>query len=237
MTTPTSTSGSAPTTDHENLDGHHGHGEHGHTHGLVDESIKRSRDGVRAVSRSLAVLGVTAALQGIIYVATGSIALLADLIHNAGDALTAVPLGAAFLLRSRLAEHRGGYFVVATIFASAAVAGVFAIDRIVHPLPVEHLLALGLAGVVGFLGNEVAARIRLRAGQRLDSAALIADGQHAKVDGLVSLAVVASAIVVALGANIADPIIGLLITLMILRITWQSLGTIRAETAHRQHER
>src|SRR6266540_1370389 len=182
MTTPTSTSGSAPTTDHENLDGHHGHGEHGHTHGLVDESIKRSRDGVRAVSRSLAVLGVTAALQGIIYVATGSIALLADLIHNAGDALTAVPLGAAFLLRSRLAEHRGGYFVVATIFASAAVAGVFAIDRIVHPLPVEHLLALGLAGVVGFLGNEVAARIRLRAGQRLDSAALIADGQHAKVD-------------------------------------------------------
>lgn len=215
----------------------HQHGRHGHSHGLIDESIKRSREGVRAVSLSLAVLGVTAALQTAIYVATNSIALLADLIHNAGDALTAIPLGAAFLLRNRLAEHRAGYFVVATIFASAVVAGVLAIGRIVHPRPLEHLLALGLGGVIGFLGNEVAARIRMRAGRRLESAALIADGQHAKVDGLISLAVVGSAIVVALGARIADPIIGLLIAVTILRITWQSFRTIRAETAHHDHDR
>jgi cation diffusion facilitator family transporter len=179
------------------------------------------------VGRSLTVLGATALIQAAIYVATSSIALLADLIHNGGDALTAVPLGAAFLLRSRRAEVRAGWFVVATILASAIVAGVLAVDRIAHPLPVEHLAALALAGAVGFAGNELAARIRLSAGHRLGSAALIADGQHARVDGLVSLAVVASAGVVALGVHVGDPIIGLLITLAILRITWQSARTIR----------
>ena len=204
----------------------HEHG-HAHGHGLVDPAIARSRDGLASVGRSLAVLGATALLQAAIYVATGSIALLADLIHNAGDALTAVPLGAAFILRSRSAEQRAGWFVVAAIFVSAIVAWVLAVDRIVHPARVEHLLALALAGVAGFAGNEVAARIRLGAGRRLNSAALIADGQHARVDGLVSLAVVASAAVVALGARVADPIIGLLITLAILRITWQSARTIR----------
>ena len=204
----------------------HEHG-HAHGHGLVDPAIARSRDGLASVGRSLAVLGATALLQAAIYVATGSIALLADLIHNAGDALTAIPLGAAFILRSRSAEQCAGWFVVAAIFVSAIVAWVLAVDRIVHPARVEHLLALALAGVAGFAGNEVAARIRLGAGRRLNSAALIADGQHARVDGLVSLAVVASAAVVALGARLADPIIGLLITLAILRITWQSVRTIR----------
>ena len=176
---------------------------------------------------SLGVLLITAILQGVIFVATGSVALLADLIHNLGDALTAIPLGIAFLMRSFVAEKRAGYFVVATIFVSACVAAVTAVDRLIHPQRLDHLGILAAAGAIGFIGNEVAAQIRLRAGRRLDSPALIADGNHARTDGLVSLAVVASAIVVALGFELGDPIIGLVITLVILRITWQSIRTIR----------
>jgi divalent metal cation (Fe/Co/Zn/Cd) transporter len=164
----------------------HGHG-HGHSHGFVDESIRRSRRGLRAVSASLGVLLVTALLQAAVFVATGSVALLADLIHNTGDALTAVPLGVAFILRSARAERRAGYFVVAAILISAAVAAVEAVTRLLHPQPVDHLAVLALAGAVGFIGNEIAAQIRLNAGRRLDSPALIADGNHARVDGLVSL--------------------------------------------------
>jgi len=200
---------------------------HDHSHGLVDPSIKRSRAGVRVVLVSLAILAVTATLQAAIYVATGSVALLADLIHNAGDALTAVPLGAAFVLRSERAERGAGVAVVLTILASAIAAGVFAILRIVHPLPPTRLLALGLAGGVGIVGNAVAARVRLAGGRRLRSAALIADGNHARSDALVSAGVVLSAIVVALGAPVADPIIGLAITVLILRITWESWNTVR----------
>jgi cation diffusion facilitator family transporter len=205
---------------------------HGHSHGLVDESIKRSRDGVRAVSISLGVLLVTAVLQSLVFVSTGSVALLADLIHNFGDALTAIPLGAAFLMRSAVAERRAGYFVVAAIFVSAAVAAVEAVIRLVHPQQIDHLLIVALAGAIGFVGNEIAAQVRLRAGARLDSPALVADGNHARVDGLVSLAVVASAGVVALGLDIADPLIGLVITAVILRITWQSWRTISADDHH-----
>jgi len=209
-------------------DGPHSHSHsHGHSHGLVDDSIKRSRSGLRAVLASLAVLGVAAALQALIFVLTGSVALLADLIHNAGDALTAVPLGAAFLLRSERAERAAGLFVVAAIFVSACVAGVEAITRLIHPDAPTHLWALALAGVIGYAGNLVAARIRLRAGRRLDSAALIADGHHARADAYVSLAVIASAAVVAVGLPIADPLIGLAITVVILRITWQSWRTVR----------
>jgi cation diffusion facilitator family transporter len=205
----------------------HGHG-HGHSHGpFLDTSITRSRAGVRAVSLSLGILLVTAVLQAFVYLATSSVALLVDLLHNAGDALTAVPLGAAFLLRSRRAEHVAGFFVVGTIFISALSAAVFAIYRIIHPLPIQHLLALGLAGLAGFIGNEIAAAVRVRAGRRLNSPALIADGQHARVDGLVSLAVVGSALVVALGLHIADPIIGLVITFVILKITWESFHTVK----------
>src|SRR4051794_18096404 len=156
----------------------HAHDAHGHSHGLVDASIKRSRAGVRAVSISLAVLLVTALVQTAVFVATSSVALLADLIHNFGDALTAIPLGAAFLLRSARAEKVAGYFVVAAIFISAAVAAVESVDRLIHPQAIEHLLAVALAGAVGFAGKEVAARVRLRAGARLDSPALIADGNH-----------------------------------------------------------
>jgi cation diffusion facilitator family transporter len=205
----------------------HAH-EHGHSHGLVDRSITRSRAGLRAVSVSLIVLALTALAQAVVFVATGSVALLSDLVHNAGDALTAVPLGIAFVLRSHVAERRAGYFVVAAIFVSACVAGFEAVDRLLHPQDLERLGALVLAGVVGFAGNEIAARVRLRAGRRLDSPALIADGQHARTDGLVSLGVVASAATSALGFRLGDPLIGLAITLVILRVTWHSLATIRA---------
>jgi cation diffusion facilitator family transporter len=212
----------------------HGH-DHGHSHGLVDPSIKRSREGIRAVTFSLAVLGATAIAQTLVYLLSGSVALLADLIHNFGDALTAVPLGAAFLMRSWTAERTAGLFVVAAIFVSACVAGFEAIDRLVHPSAPTHLGALAAGGAIGYIGNWIAARIRTRAGKRLDSAALIADGAHARADAYVSLAVIASAAVVALGIEIADPLIGLAITLVILRITWESWNTVRGHGGDHDH--
>jgi Co/Zn/Cd efflux system component len=195
---------------------------HGHSHGLVDDSIKRSREGVRAVSLSLLVLGLATALQALIFAASGSIALLADLIHNGGDALTALPLGVAFMLRSHRAEGYAGLAVVAAIFISATVAGVEAMHRLIEPSTPTHLWALAAAGVVGYAGNWTAAWIRTRAGTRLDSATLVADGNHARADAHVSLSVILSAIVVTLGAPVADPLIGLAITAVILRITWAS---------------
>ncbi|HEV7751231.1 MAG TPA: cation diffusion facilitator family transporter [Baekduia sp.] len=206
----------------------HAHDDHGHSHGLVDESVKRSREGVRAVALSLLVLGLTAAAQLVIFAVSGSVALLADLIHNAGDAATAVPLGIAFALRSPKAERVAGLFVVLAIFVSACVAGYEAIDRLIHPQSVDHLWILAAAGAIGFAGNWIAARIRTRAGRTLDSPALIADGAHARADAYVSLAVIASAVVVALGLDVADPLIGLAITLVILRITLDSWRTVRA---------
>ncbi len=203
----------------------HGHG-HGHSHGLVDRSIVRSRDGVRTVSISLLVLTVAAVAQTIIFVSTGSVALLADLIHNFGDGLTAIPLGIAFFLRSARGERWAGLAVVLAIFVSALVALSVTIARFIHPQHLTHLGVLAAAGVVGFVGNEIAAQVRLRGGRRLDSPALVADGNHARVDGFVSLGVVASAFVVALGAPVADPIIGLVITLVILKITWDSWATV-----------
>lgn len=214
--------------DHEDRHEHQ-HGAHGHSHGLVDESIKRSRDGIRAVAWSLAVLGATALAQLIVFTASGSVALLADLVHNGGDALTAVPLAIAFSLRSPKAEHRAGLAVVLAILISAGVAGAEAIDRLVHPNAPDHLLALALAGALGFLGNLVAARIRTTAGERLHSAALVADGHHARADAYVSLAVIASAGFVAIGVPIADPLVGLAITVLILRITWDSWRTVHDE--------
>ncbi|MGD0197082.1 MAG: cation diffusion facilitator family transporter [Solirubrobacteraceae bacterium] len=215
---------SHPRAAHEH---HHEHHSHAHSHGVIDASVKRSREGLRIVLVSLALLGLTGGLQAVIYVTTGSIALLADLIHNLGDALTALPLGAAFLLRSRRAERAAGVAVVLTILASALTAGVFAVLRIVHPLAPEHLLALALAGVVGVAGNALAAVVRLRGGRRLASPALLADGAHARSDALVSAGVILSACVVAIGVPIADPVIGLLITALILRITWESWNTVR----------
>jgi cation diffusion facilitator family transporter len=199
---------------------------HGHSHGLVDASITRSRAGVRAVLLALLVLGVTAAAQAAIFALSGSVALLADLIHNAGDAATAIPLGLAFALRSGRAERLAGLAVVLAIFVSACIAGYEAVRRLIEPAEVEHLGALAVAGAVGFAGNWVAALVRTRAGRRLRSPALVADGAHARADAYVSLGVVASAAVVALGLPVADPLIGLAITLMILRITLASWRTI-----------
>ena len=205
----------------------HEHHDHGHSHGLIDPSIVRSHAGIRAVAWSLLVLGATAAVQVAIYALSGSVALLADLIHNFGDALTAIPLAVAFFLRSGRAERWAGLAVVLAILVSACVALYETIMRLVHPEDLSHLPALAIGGLIGFAGNEIAARIRLRAGHRLESPALVADGNHARVDGFVSLGVVASAILVAAGAPIADPIIGLLITIVILKITWDSWHTVR----------
>jgi cation diffusion facilitator family transporter len=193
----------------------------------------RSREGVTAVSTSLAVLAVVALAQAAVFVLSGSVALLADLIHNAGDALTAVPLGIAFFLRSARGEKLAGYFVVLAILVSACVALYETIARLIQPQSLSHLWALGAAGVAGFVGNEIAARVRLRAGRRLASPALVADGNHARIDGFVSLGVVASAIVVSLGARIGDPIIGLAITLVILKITWDSWRTVSVAPTQR----
>ena len=204
---------------------HHDH-EHGHSHGLVDRSILRSREGLKAVAWSLAILGLAAAAQTLVFVLTNSVALLADLIHNFGDALTAVPLAIAFSLRSFRAEKIAGLFVVLAIFVSACVALYETIQRFIHPQQLTHLWALAAAGVIGFIGNELAAQVRLRAGRRLASPALIADGNHARVDGFVSLGVIASALLVALGFDRGDPVVGLVITLVILKITLDSWRTV-----------
>jgi cation diffusion facilitator family transporter len=196
----------------------------------VDGSIKRSREGVRAVTITLGILAVTAAVQALVFALSGSLALLADLIHNGGDALTAIPLGIAFALRSQRAERLAGLAVVAAIFFSACVAAYESILRLVHPSTPGHLLVLALAGAIGFAGNWLAAQVRTSAGHRLNSPALIADGEHARVDAYVSLAVIASAAAIAIGIPILDPLIGLGMTAVILRITRESWRTVRGHS-------
>ena len=218
--------GSSESHAHDHQHEHEPHG-HGHSHGLVDRSILRSHAGIRAVALSLAILGCTAGAQVAIFFFSHSVALLADLIHNTGDALTAVPLGIAFFLRSVRGERLAGLAVVLAIFVSACVALYETIVRFIQPQHLTHLWVLAAAGLIGFVGNELAAQVRLSAGRRLASAALNADGKHARIDGFVSLGVVVSAVVVALGAQIADPIVGLAITLVILKITWDSWHTVR----------
>jgi Co/Zn/Cd efflux system component len=215
---------------HEHADRpHHDHDQDGlgHSHGLVDRSILRSHAGVKAVALSLAILGLTAGAQVAVFAYSSSVALLADLIHNFGDALTAIPLGIAFFLRSVRGERLAGLAVVLAIFVSACVALYETVLRFIHPQHLSHLWVLAAAGLIGFVGNELAAQVRLSAGRRLASAAMTADGKHARIDGFVSLGVVVSAVVVALGAQIADPIIGLAITSVILKITWDSWHTVR----------
>jgi cation diffusion facilitator family transporter len=225
--------------DHDDHDDHghaHPHEEHGHSHGLVDRSILRSHAGLKAVGWSLAILATAAVAQLLIFLLTNSVALLADLIHNFGDALTAVPLAIAFYLRSFRAEKIAGLFVVLAIFVSACVALYETIMRFIHPHHLTHLWVLAAAGVIGFVGNEIAAQVRLRAGRRLASPALIADGNHARVDGFVSLGVIASAIVVALGFPRGDPLIGLVITLVILKVTWDSWRTVSTSDPGEMHD-
>jgi cation diffusion facilitator family transporter len=213
----------------------HGHEHHDHSHGLVDRSILRSRAGVKAVTTGLAILALTAGAQLAILSLSSSVALLADLIHNFGDALTAIPLGIAFFLRSVRGEKLAGLAVVGAIFVSACVALYATVMRFIHPAHLTHLWALAAAGLIGFAGNELAAQVRLAAGRRLASPAMTADGRHARIDGFVSLGVVASATFVALGAQVADPIIGLAITLMILKITWDSWHTVRRAEIDLEH--
>ncbi len=213
---------------HNHEQGHSHDGEHGHTHGLVDPSIVRSKAGVKAVSLSFLVLLVTALIQVGLYGASHSVALLADTIHNAGDALTAIPLGLAFFFQSKKGERLSGYFIVMLIFVSACITLYQVTERFIHPHTPTHLLAVLIAGIVGVIGNEMAAFIRWRAGKRLDSPALIADGNHARADGLVSGGVIISTMLVALGLPIADPLIGLVISGLILQSSWQSLQTIRS---------
>ena len=223
--------------------GHHGSGpdaggeSHGHTHGVIDATIATTDRGIWAIKWSFIILAITSALQIVIVVATGSVALLADTIHNVGDATTAIPLWIAFVLARRKpsktftygfgrVEDLAGILIVLIILFSAVVAGYQAINRLIHPEPITQLLLVGIAGVIGFIGNEVVAVFRIRVGREIDSAALIADGYHARTDGLTSLAVVLGAAGVWAGFPLADPIIGLLITIAILGIVWQSSKSV-----------
>ncbi len=205
----------------------HSHGKHGHRHGRVDPSIIRSKEGVRAVSLSFAILFVASILQLIFFGVSGSVALLADVIHNAGDSLTAIPLGLAFFLQSKKGERWAGYCVVFVILISAFVALFQVVEKFIHPRTPTHIWAIIAAGVIGVIGNEMAAVIRWRAGKKLDSPALIADGIHARADGYVSAGVIVGAILIALGYPIADPVIGLIITGLILQSSWQSWKTLK----------
>jgi cation diffusion facilitator family transporter len=200
----------------------------------VDAALEGSADGIRAVKLSLAGLGVTAIVQAMLVVLTGSVALLADTIHNFSDALTAVPLWAAFVLARRPATRRytygfgraedlAGIFIVGMIALSAVIAGYESIRRLIDPQPLGHLGALIAAGLIGFVGNEIVAMYRIRVGRRIGSAALVADGLHARTDGFTSLAVVLGAVGVLAGFPLADPIVGLAITvaiLVVLKSAW-----------------
>jgi cation diffusion facilitator family transporter len=209
------------------------HDEHGHTHGAVDPTIATSDRGLWAVKWSFLALLATALVQIVVVVFTGSVALLSDTIHNFGDAATAVPLGIAFAV-TRLGVSRrftfgygkvedvAGVMVVLIILFSAVVAAYQAVERILHPQPIGLLWAVALAALVGFLGNETVAIFRIRVGREIGSAALVADGYHARTDGWTSLAVLAGAVGVWLGFPLADPIVGLLISAAILVIVWQS---------------
>jgi cation diffusion facilitator family transporter len=248
--------GDHPDVGHD--DGHHDH-DHGRSHGVilgffasivghshdpadsVDQALTSNAKGIRAVRISLVALAITAVLQLIVVAVSGSVALLADTIHNFSDALTAIPLWIAFALGSRAATRRytfgyrraedlAGLFVLLMIVGSAALAAFESITRLVNPVAITNIPIVIAAGFIGFAGNEMVALYRIRVGRDIGSAALIADGYHARTDGLTSLAVVAGAIGVALGYPVADPVVGLLITIAILVVlkqaTAQMLGRL-----------
>ena len=240
--------------DHDHPPGHtHGHAHgHGHSHDgrggrlgaalrevfaphshdasdSIDGALESSAAGIRAVKISLLTLGATSLAQLVIVVLSGSVALLADTIHNFSDALTAIPLWIAFALGRRAATRRytygfgraedlAGLFVIAMITASAAIAAIESVRRLIHPVAISHLGWVAAAGLVGFMGNELVAVYRIRVGRQIGSAALIADGLHARTDGFTSLAVLFGAGGVAVGFPLADPVVGLIITLAILAI-------------------
>jgi cation diffusion facilitator family transporter len=233
----------------------HGHHDHAHPAGVagffrrliaphshdakdsLDQALESSRDGIRAVAISLVILLLTAGIQSLVALASGSVALLGDTLHNAADGLTAIPLWLAFRLGRRpptrrftygfgKAEDLAGVAVIALIAASAGFAGYEAIDRLLHPEKITHLGFVMAAAVVGAVGNEVVAQYRIRVGRRIGSAALAADGIHARTDGITSLLVLVGAIAVALGADWADPVVGLVITAAILLVGWQAARAV-----------
>ena len=233
----------------------HDHDDHGHGHGLVgrlrhvlrphshvaanqiDAVMEASAEGMRTLWITLAILGVTALIQAAVTIVSGSVALLGDTLHNAADALTALPLGVAFVLGRRpptrrytygygRAEDLAGIVIVLTITASSALAAYQAITRLFHPQRVTDLIAVAGAALAGFAGNELAARYRIRTGRKIGSAALVADGLHARTDGLTSLAVLFGAGGVAIGWNWADPVIGLVITVAIVAVLRQAAREI-----------
>ena len=240
--------------------GPHDHGREGHEHATgragavsrvahalrphshepadqVDPALEASAEGMRVLWVSLAILAGTAAVQAAVAAASGSVALLGDTLHNAADALTAVPLAVAFIVGRRppdrrytygygRAEDLAGVVIVVLIAASCALAASVAVSRLLHPHRVSDLAAVAAAALAGFAGNELAARYRIRAGRRIGSAALVADGLHARTDGLASLGVLAGAGGVALGWNWADPVVGLVITAVLLSVLWRAAREI-----------
>ncbi len=217
----------------------HGQGHHhgGHTHGIVDPSIASSARGLSALKWSFLGLLLTALIQLTVVLLSGSVALLADTIHNFADAATAIPLGIAFWLTRRRATRRftygfgrvedlAGLAIIATIFASAIVAAYESIRRLAHPQSVDALGAVMLAAVVGFVGNEAVAIFRIRVGRQIGSAALVADGYHARVDGWTSLAVLVGALGIWAGYPLADPLVGVLISGAIFVLVVQSARAI-----------
>lgn len=202
----------------------------------IDDAMEANSSGIRALKISLFILLATTILQGVVVAFSGSVALLADTIHNFSDALTAVPLWVAFVLGRRAASRRytyglgraedlAGLFIVFVVALSAIVAAWQSIDRIIHPQPIGNIGWVIAAGIIGFLGNEIVAVYRIRVGQRIGSAALVADGIHARTDGFTSLAVVAGGIGVLLGFPLADPIVGLIISAAIFILL---IGTVRS---------
>jgi cation diffusion facilitator family transporter len=242
--------------DHDH-DHDHDHGGHGHSHptglkgffyGLfvphthdaadsIDDALEASTQGVRALKISLFILLGTTILQFAIFLISGSVALLADTIHNFSDALTAAPLWIAFILGRRAAtkhytygfgraEDLAGLFIVAVVALSAVVAAGESINRLLHPQDLQNLWFVAAAGLIGFAGNEIVAIYRIRVGQKIGSAALVADGVHARLDGFTSLAVVLGAVGVMLGFPLADPIIGMIISAAILVLLWGTITSI-----------
>lgn len=216
----------------------HSHNEpHAHVHGIIDPDIISSERGIWATKWSFLILIITTIIQAIIVYISGSIALLADTLHNLGDSLTAIPLAIAFYFAKKMptrkftygygrVEDFAGLFVVFAILVSGLVAGYESINRLLHPQKVDYVLAIASASLVGFLGNEGVAIYRIRVGKEIGSAALIADGYHARIDGFVSLGVLISALGIWLGYPLTDPIIGLLMTVIIFRIVWTSSSAV-----------
>ncbi len=245
--------------DHDHAHGHD-HGNHSHTHlpGVlgwaqqtffhshdvhekVDSVMESNERGFWATKWALVSLGVTTIIQIIIFYFSGSTALFADTVHNLGDGANSIPLLIAFWLQRRVAsrtytygygrsEDLAGMVILISIAASAIVAGVESIRKLINPEPMDYLGWVAAAAIVGFIGNELVAILQIRTGRQIGSAALIADGQHARIDGFTSLAVLIAVFGTLLGAPIIDPIIGLLITITIVGILWQSSKSIFRRT-------